>query len=802
MLSHNREGPVDPLSSPTELRTTPNHPFHHTLLYSRTISVFPYCQKVTTFLPYLGLALGWNGDRDIRSAQTQHLMENHPRIASTGDPGPISTALVRTPTHTPITANRFPEWMDRHNTWILAIFGAMTLVTFLCLGWTADRIHDRLVQSAGHSLVQAATDAASKLDMMVLERYRDMRMLATTPITHSQDHAALTTYLRELQRSNEAYRWIGVTDSRGILIAATDPSKSSQDRSRSPWFQLARTITGVTILDAQANEEIGGTSAITLVTPLRDSDGKFQGAIAAVVGLPSLMALLDDTMKVLKNIEWTEQSHIEYQLLNEQGDLIADSSLRRESHLNLKQLGLPSAILVGLNARGFIEETHLRRGTSVITAYAQLTIEQATLPLRWGVLIRVDQDSVLAPIRSFLWKLAGLALLILLPMLGLVLGMIKALHEEWRTAKRESLRATDAESALRKRTEALDTLVAAAQNFSEQQDLNSLLHTLLDIAKKSTDARYVALWFATDSQRGPGQFLSIGIDDAAAQAIQALPLEQEARESLGQKDGILSLKHLAKHWTSRGFPADYAPMASYLGISIRSHGRFFGRLSLANKLATDGLAPAFHELDEQIVFTLATQAGTAIQNLQLLHDSKEQAKHDSLTELLNHSAILNALEQELSRAERTRQPVGVLIADLDHFKRVNDTYGHQVGDTVLRETAQRLRETARSYDHVGRAGGEEFLIVVPNCDLEALRECAERYRAAISDRPFNTPSGPLTITVSIGATVCAPEYPLSSELLRKMADYALYRVKSRGRNGVDIVPHPHALLAEQKNETV
>ena len=89
------------------------------------------------------------------------------------------------------------------------------------------------------------------------------------------------------------------------------------------------------------------------------------------------------------------------------------------------------------------------------------------------------------------------------------------------------------------------------------------------------------------------------------------------------------------------------------------------------------------------------------------------------------------------------------------------------------------------------------MIVAPNCDLDALRECAERFRIAISDVPFDTPSGLLTVTVSIGATVWSSEHPLSSERLRKMADYALYRVKSHGRNGIDIVPHPHTLVTEQ-----
>ena len=200
-------------------------------------------------------------------------------------------------------------------------------------------------------------------------------------------------------------------------------------------------------------------------------------------------------------------------------------------------------------------------------------------------------------------------------------------------------------------------------------------------------------------------------------------------------------------------------MTLFLAVSIDVMAIL--RPASRHKLTPNGLAPDFSELDEQVVLTLVAQAGTAIRSLQLLHDSKEQARHDSLTGLLNHSTILNALTQELSRAERNRHPLAVLIADLDHFKEVNDSYGHPVGDTVLRETAQRLRETARSHDHVGRVGGEEFLIIVPNCDLLELQECGERFRSAISDMPFDTPSGLLTVTVSIGATVGFPEYQLS-----------------------------------------
>ena len=662
------------------------------------------------------------------------------------------------------------------------------------MGWAAYTVQQGLIQSSGYRLVQAATDAAEKLDSMILERYRDIQLLSTTPMARDQNPETLKTYLRELVRIYPVYRWIGVTDSRGRIIAETNPSGTSPDQSQSIWFQQARTLDDAKILDAEARMKPDAL-AITVIAPLHSPNGQFLGTIAAIVGVPSLMNILDDTLLILKNSEWKEMPHLEYQVINEKGDLIADSTLQEEG--NLQQLGLPSATLVATRERGFVEEIHFRRGISVITAYAQVPIAHTDPTQRWGILIHVDRSNILAPIRSFLGELSVLAILILLPLLGLVLGMIKTLHEDWRTTKREFQRTSDAETALMKRTEALHALVAAAQKLTAQQDIAGLLHHLLHLAKENTGARYAALKVYEGNTRSAIQFLTAGIDEGAAHVIQLLPLEQIFRESFGQENGVLQLAHLTKHLATLGLPVDDIPMASFIGVPIRYHDHLFGHLSLANKVMPHALAEQFSGLDEQVVLTLASLAGTAIQNLQLLQDSKEQASHDSLTGLLNHSTTLTALTQELSRAERSHQPLAILIADLDHFKQVNDTYGHLVGDVVLKETAKRLRETARRYDHVGRIGGEEFLIVVPNCDLDALRECAERFHSSIGNLPFITPSGPLAITVSIGATVWSSENPFNSDLLRKMADYALYRVKSHGRNGVNIIPHPHTLLVEQ-----
>jgi two-component system cell cycle response regulator len=131
-------------------------------------------------------------------------------------------------------------------------------------------------------------------------------------------------------------------------------------------------------------------------------------------------------------------------------------------------------------------------------------------------------------------------------------------------------------------------------------------------------------------------------------------------------------------------------------------------------------------------------------------DLKFEAAHDRLTGLWNRGAIMDLLNRETQRGLRTGEPVGVIMADLDHFKRINDTYGHPTGDAVLREVATRLVQSVRNYDYVGRYGGEEFLIVLAECSPSDLMVRAERVRNYVSEKPVDTESGPIPVTISIG----------------------------------------------------
>jgi two-component system, cell cycle response regulator len=168
-----------------------------------------------------------------------------------------------------------------------------------------------------------------------------------------------------------------------------------------------------------------------------------------------------------------------------------------------------------------------------------------------------------------------------------------------------------------------------------------------------------------------------------------------------------------------------------------------------------------------------------------LHQSlRFAATHDFLTKLLNRAEILASLKRELSRGKRENKPVALIIADLDHFKQINDSLGHAAGDCVLKEVAERLQSDLRTYDLVGRYGGEEFLIVLPNCSLSPAGRRADEIRCLVCKDAIVTTFAPVPVTISMGVTACDGSQDLTIEGLLQQADEALYSAKKNGRNCV------------------
>jgi two-component system, cell cycle response regulator len=162
------------------------------------------------------------------------------------------------------------------------------------------------------------------------------------------------------------------------------------------------------------------------------------------------------------------------------------------------------------------------------------------------------------------------------------------------------------------------------------------------------------------------------------------------------------------------------------------------------------------------------------------------ASHDFLTNLLNRSEILAAFEREFARGGREEKPLTVILADIDHFKKVNDTLGHAAGDEVLKEVARRLKTDLRPYDVVGRYGGEEFLLVLPGCNLSNGARRADDIRKVVGGCPIVTRYGTTTATVSMGVTAADSDRAQNASDFLHEADVSLYAAKKNGRNRVEV----------------
>ena len=183
---------------------------------------------------------------------------------------------------------------------------------------------------------------------------------------------------------------------------------------------------------------------------------------------------------------------------------------------------------------------------------------------------------------------------------------------------------------------------------------------------------------------------------------------------------------------------------------------------------------------------LAPHAGLVLDNARMGQRLQELSTHDGLTRALNHRAILERLAEEIERATRYGRTVTVIICDLDDFKRVNDTHGHLAGDVVLRTVTSAMTRALRTSDVLGRFGGEEFLAVLPESDLEAGRRAAERLRQAVAETTATAPNGALVpITASFGvASQAELGREATVDTLVALADTRLYQAKASGRNCV------------------
>jgi PAS domain S-box-containing protein len=312
------------------------------------------------------------------------------------------------------------------------LIAVMTVVALAIGALALHYLETRLVATTGNSLALLAAGIADKLDHTLFERYGDVQIAATTLASRMQDPAALRAHLVQMKEQYLVYRWLGIADAKGRIVAATNPATVGLDRSGAGWFRSVRDSKQVRVEDVRVSDEAGGVLAVGFAAPILGRNGEFLGVVTAQVGLSELEDVFARTVQVFQSQQGTP-GKIEWQFLTHDGDVIVDSILREEGRANLRQLGLRSAQLSAADGPGYVEEMHLRRLVPVVTGYAR-TEGYGDFPgLHWGVIVRMDRDDILAPIRSVLGKLGLAGAVVWTPMLGLLFWMTHRLRREWAT---------------------------------------------------------------------------------------------------------------------------------------------------------------------------------------------------------------------------------------------------------------------------------------------------------------------------------------------------------------------------------
>jgi diguanylate cyclase (GGDEF)-like protein/PAS domain S-box-containing protein len=243
--------------------------------------------------------------------------------------------------------------------------------------------------------------------------------------------------------------------------------------------------------------------------------------------------------------------------------------------------------------------------------------------------------------------------------------------------------------------------------------------------------------------------------------------------------------HYYEH--NNGICCNHIPLkeesAATLCIPMIAQGETIGLFFLSTSMST-----ALPDVKQQLARTLAEQVGIAIANLRLQETLKQQSIRDPLTGLYNRRYLEESLDQELSRAQRQKHPISMIMLDIDHFKRFNDSYGHDAGDFVLQTVGTMLKKYVRGSDVACRYGGEEMILVLPELPLEAASKRAEEIREAISMLVLSHNDKSLgNVTASVGVA-SFPQHGITGSSVMQAADAALYRAKAAGRNQVLTAP--------------
>ncbi|MCU1678298.1 MAG: diguanylate cyclase with sensor, partial [Frankiales bacterium] len=540
---------------------------------------------------------------------------------------------------------------------------------------------------------------------------------------------------------------------------------------------LARHV-GAAGLAAVGSCETGNTTpyAVVASAPLRGTDGSDQGAVVVVLPLDDKYAQsLADTA----HGDVTLVSGGEIVATSLPGDvaarLVSDADRTLRSH---------DAVTVGDRLVAGVP-SDARRPVSVLVSSTPAGRSLPLVPLLLLIVVSAGLVATLAARQ--LARLVTKPLTDLSEAAGRVaegdldtfipersgdeIGRVAGAFNEMTVELRRHIRALETS-----RDELRRNLARLGETLSSTHDLTRILTVILETAMVSVRA-----------ESGSILFVSSGRNELHSKVTRGFDAQSSASHNVKFGDGVAGTVAATgdARWGIVGKGpgelqlADGEPgVRAVISVPFKSSGRVIGVLNLYDRL--DGVQ--FDEGDVATIRTFAAQASAAIDNVLLHQEAQRLSITDGLTGLWNYRYLQMNLAKEIERATRFRRPLALLVLDLDLFKQVNDVHGHQRGDSVLIEVAQRVKGEIREVDTLARYGGEEFVLVLPETKLGGARQAAQRICDVVRHRPFGGEGEePITVTVSVGVAVF-PDHGNSAATILRRADEALYAAKHAGRD--------------------
>jgi diguanylate cyclase (GGDEF)-like protein len=426
---------------------------------------------------------------------------------------------------------------------------------------------------------------------------------------------------------------------------------------------------------------------------------------------------------------------------------------------NLVLLFFPAAVFVAIFRYGLFDVENLVRRSLVFGSVAVLVLillyTLLTGALPWLIEVLGMDIGV--------WLITALALLTGILFRPLRNG-IERLVEKGLFPERRALR---------------HRLIQIAGALSNQDDMNELVKRLAEETQRALRLDWVTVVAIDDSDRRLHEASSDRLSEAAHQTlVKLLDTGSAVFANLSQTQRPTTTRRLARRQPEAA--EALASLGADVLVPLFFQNRMIGILCLSHKLNGE----LFRREELELLDLFSHQIAASFENLRLFKD----AHYERLTGLMRREAVLRQLDIEFEHAARHDHELAVLMIDLDHFKSVNDAHGHLFGDQVLRRVAETMQESIRAADALGRYGGEEFLLVLPNTNAEGALKLAEKLRRAVSSLRFHPAAGPpVKITVSIGVgSLRADQMALPGlpDALLASADSALYQAKSGGRDRI------------------